>query len=355
MLNKKIVVLIPAHNEEESIGSTIESLLNQTVVPTKIVVLANGCTDKTVQVAKQYNIIVEDMPKLEHRKSEALNYGWKKYCKDADIVVCVDADTELSPIAVEDWVDEFHDKSLGGSSSKFTMKDNKGILTRLQKAEYAAWIDSSLKKKKTTVLSGTGCALNNKALKMVAERADREGPWSYASQVEDFELTYRIQELGYKTQVSPTIRAYTDSMRTIKALWRQRMKWQVGTIEDLIYIGFNKKTRVMWMQQIFNLIGMMLTALWLMIVVLIISLGLFVIRPIWFILPGLVVALDLKNARRIPHVDKKDILLAFAWFPHEAFVIFRQIITVMAWKEVLWSKITRKKKDRWAIQYRSKV
>ena len=47
----KIVVVVPAHNEQESIARTIKALLGQTRQPDRIVVVADNCTDQTVQIA----------------------------------------------------------------------------------------------------------------------------------------------------------------------------------------------------------------------------------------------------------------------------------------------------------------
>src|SRR5690606_3029353 len=149
----------------------------------------------------------------------------------------LDADTVLPSNAVKDWVQEFYnDPLLGGSSSKFTMLGSE-FMVRLQRAEFAKWTMTSLKRGWTSVLAGTGCAIRNDVLRHVVEIYEREGPWTYDSEVEDFELTYRIRELGFYCQVSPTVRAYTDAMRSMKALWGQRMKWQVGTVDDLLRIG----------------------------------------------------------------------------------------------------------------------
>lgn len=220
-----ITVLIPAYNEAGSIGRTIEAILNQTRQADKVVVIPNGCTDNTADIARQYPVTVMELPKLEHRKSEALNRAWGLYGVDSDIVICLDADTYLPPNALGDWESEMVScGTLGGSSSKFTMQDP-DFLSRLQKAEFATWTDTSLRKGYTHVLAGTGCAISGKALREVASRSDREGPWSYTSATEDFELTYRIRELGYYCQVSPKVRAYTDSMKDLKSLWAQRMKW----------------------------------------------------------------------------------------------------------------------------------
>lgn len=349
----KIVALIPAHNEEQSIASTIEALLAQGRVPDKIVVLPDNCTDNTVKAAGRYPIIVAPTKDNKHKKSGALNYGWREFGQDADVIICLDADTILPPNAIGDWEQEMiNDGNLGGSSSKFTMQDP-GILTRLQKAEFSKWTDTSLRRGWTSVLAGTGCAIRNSVLKEIVASDDREGPWSYHSQVEDFELTYLIRKRGFNCWVSPTVRAYTDSMKSIKTLWNQRMKWQVGTVEDLMSIGFNKLTMLDWWQQALGLTAALSRVLWVLVIIASIALGTFALQPLWLILPFVFVANDLKAANRIPHRDWKDMLLAGLLIPQEIFCWMRAGWFLAAWTEVLKAKITGNRKDRWKMQYQA--
>jgi cellulose synthase/poly-beta-1,6-N-acetylglucosamine synthase-like glycosyltransferase len=348
-----MVVLVPAYNEAGSIGATLDGLMIQVRPADLIVVVPNGCTDETAREARKYPVTVMELPRLEHRKSEALNRAWEEYAYDADIVVCLDADTVLPPNALAAWDREFADESgaiLGGSSSKFTMQDP-GLLSRLQKAEFATWTDTALRLGRTSVLAGTGCAINNEVLRRIAAREDRDGPWVYTSQVEDFELTYRIRELGYVCQVSPDVRAYTDSMKSLKALWGQRMKWQVGTVEDLLALGFNRLTLRDWAQQAMGLLGVFLKLLWIIVIVLSMTLGAFQVVLFWWLVPILFVALDIKRALRIPHRDWKDILIAATFFPQEIFMWLRSGWFIASWWAVLITKITRRRIDRWEAQY----
>ncbi|MFF0945314.1 glycosyltransferase [Kocuria sp. CPCC 205300] len=347
----KIVALVPAYNESASIGTTIQAILDQDRPADRVVVIPNGCTDDTAEVARRYPVTVLELPQLEHRKSEALNRAWARYGQDADVVVCVDADTWLPPNAFAEWAGEFTDRpSLGGSSSKFTMQAP-DLLSRLQKAEFATWTDTSLRRGTTHVLAGTGCAISGPALREVAARDDREGPWCYTSATEDFELTYRLRELGYFCQVSPHVRAYTDSMKDLKSLWNQRLKWQVGTIEDLLTFGMNRLTLRDWGQQAMGLMNAALKLLWIVVLVGFAAIGDLQFILFWWLLPLLFVALDVKRAMRIPHRDKTDLLIAASFFPNEAFMWLRAGWFVRSWAEVLASRITNQKTDRWAAQY----
>lgn len=359
----RIVVLIPAHNEAASISDTISGLLQQSRPADLVVAIPNGCSDNTADIARGFSdITVLDLPKLSHGKSEAMNIAWRDYAQDADILICIDADTVLPPNALEEWERDFvNDRPvgksgarslpLGGSSSKFTMLGD-DFLTRIQRAEFARWTDTALRRGWTTVLAGTGCAISGEALRQVAALPDREGPWTYASQVEDFELTYQIRRLGYRCQVSPTVRAYTDSMKNVRSLWGQRMKWQTGTVEDLMALGVNRLTVVDWWQQIAGLFAAAARLLWVFVIVGLVYYGqLHFIWYWWTLVPALFIAVDVKAALRIPHRDRRDLLHAFLLFPAEAFAWLRAGWFLAAWGEVLAGKVTGKRKDRWALQY----
>ena len=44
-------MIIPAHNEEQYIGKTLQALHGQTFKPFEVIVIANGCSDHTAEVA----------------------------------------------------------------------------------------------------------------------------------------------------------------------------------------------------------------------------------------------------------------------------------------------------------------
>ncbi len=357
-----ITALVPAHNEADCIADTVQALLDGDRVPDHIVVVPNGCSDDTADVARTFTdprVTVLELPRLEHRKSEALNIAWRAHALDSDVVICLDADTVLPANAVSDWEQEFaatigrrpRGLPLGGSSSKFTMLGD-DFLTRLQRNEFAKWTDTALIRGWTSVLAGTGCAISGVALREVVAADGRVGPWSYDSQVEDFELTYQIRALGYRCQVSPTVRAYTDSMTSVRALWGQRMKWQVGTVEDLLSLGLNRLTFLDWMQQATGVFMASIRALWLAVLVTQAVLGdLRFFWLAWVVIPVIFALTEGYMALRIPHRDRKDVFMAFAIVPQEVFSWLRAGWFVKAWHDVLMGRITGQRKDRWSMQY----
>lgn len=347
----RVVALVPAYNEASSIAETLGALLGQTRVPDLIVAIPNGCTDNTADIARAFPVTVMELPRLQHKKAEALNRAWQVHASDADVVICLDADTVLPRNAVADWERELDtDPRLGGSSSKFTMQAP-DYLSRLQKSEFAAWTDTALRRGFTTVLAGTGCAISGKALREVVADTGQDGPWSYESLVEDWLLTYDIRRLGYRCHVSPTVRAYTDSMKTTRSLLAQRMKWQTGTVEDLLSIGINRHTVVDWWQQTAGIAMAAVRVMWVALLVALAATDTLVFNTWWWVaVPLLFAAGQGLLSLRIPHRDWKDTALALAIIPGEHFAWLRSYWFVTGWAKAIKSHITGVQEDLWTAQ-----
>src|SRR5712691_8250326 len=81
------VLITPARNEEAFIEKTIESMIHQTVVPTKWVIVDDGSTDKTPDIIGRYLaqhpwIEMFQMPQRRDRsfagKVQAFNAGYER-------------------------------------------------------------------------------------------------------------------------------------------------------------------------------------------------------------------------------------------------------------------------------------
>ena len=95
-----VCVVVPAHNEEDTIARTITALLKQTRRPDRIVIVADNCTDRTVEIARSFGqrVTVVETVGNKHRKVGALTLGWQQYVSQGyDYMLGVDADTVLSP------------------------------------------------------------------------------------------------------------------------------------------------------------------------------------------------------------------------------------------------------------------
>ena len=71
-----ITVLVPAHNEGDQILTTLDGLRRQTLSPTRILVVADNCSDDTVALARTAGAEVYETVGNAHKKAGALNQAW---------------------------------------------------------------------------------------------------------------------------------------------------------------------------------------------------------------------------------------------------------------------------------------
>jgi cellulose synthase/poly-beta-1,6-N-acetylglucosamine synthase-like glycosyltransferase len=98
---RRLIVVSPAHNEAESLPTTLESLAASTVAAAEVVVVADNCTDGTAGVARRFGATTLVRNDDERRgKAYALDFALahlRMQARAADVVVFVDADTVVAP------------------------------------------------------------------------------------------------------------------------------------------------------------------------------------------------------------------------------------------------------------------
>lgn len=90
-----VSVVIPAHNEGRVLGRLLEALAPQREPVLDVVVVANGCSDDTVEVARRYPVTVLDIPEpskaIALERGDEVAAGYPRLYVDADIVLTREA------------------------------------------------------------------------------------------------------------------------------------------------------------------------------------------------------------------------------------------------------------------------
>ncbi|WP_017719098.1 glycosyltransferase family 2 protein [Kamptonema formosum] len=99
----RVAVLVPAHNEEAAIRKTVETLQPELKAGDRLVAVADNCSDRTAEVAREAGAIVIERRDASRRgKGYALDCGLRFLEADPPAaVVVVDADCTVEPGAVE--------------------------------------------------------------------------------------------------------------------------------------------------------------------------------------------------------------------------------------------------------------
>ncbi len=94
---------MPAYSEESGLAATLRSLqkLEQTG-SVEIVVIADNCTDRTAEIAREHGVRVLERTEPDHRgKGEALEWAIRECgLTDCDVVLVTDADTRVESNAL---------------------------------------------------------------------------------------------------------------------------------------------------------------------------------------------------------------------------------------------------------------
>ena len=94
----KIAVLIPAHNEQLVIGTTLASVTRQLVPGDRLLVVADNCSDQTADVTRQCGAeVTERTDAIRRGKGYALDHGlaFLEQTGAPEVVIFLDADCEL--------------------------------------------------------------------------------------------------------------------------------------------------------------------------------------------------------------------------------------------------------------------
>jgi len=119
-------VVIPAYNEEDRIGTTLENIinyLNTKNFKSEIIVIIDGCTDSTIEVVKRYEQMPHKLTIIENETSMGKGYSVRRGMLESkgDLVLFTDADLSTPIIEAEKlffWLDKGYDVAIGSRSMK---------------------------------------------------------------------------------------------------------------------------------------------------------------------------------------------------------------------------------------------
>lgn len=294
--NVTVTALIPAHNEEALIKATVLSLMDQDRRPDRIIVVADNCSDGTVAIAQGLGVEVFESVNNVDKKAGALNQILTSILPslgENDTVMIMDADTVLRQGFLKSAVKHFEDdRGLSAIGGLFFGENRRGLLAQIQKNEYTRYSrEINRRRGRVFVLTGTASIFRARALKTVASERGQLLPGT-AGQVydthaltEDNELTLALKSLGALMMSPPECMVETELMPTLTTLWRQRLRWERGAMENIATYGITSTTARYWSQQLG--LAYSVFALWtyfLLIFLQLVSIDTWIWYPFWIIM-----------------------------------------------------------------------
>jgi cellulose synthase/poly-beta-1,6-N-acetylglucosamine synthase-like glycosyltransferase/peptidoglycan/xylan/chitin deacetylase (PgdA/CDA1 family)/spore germination protein YaaH len=230
--NPRVAVLIPAYNEETVIVRTIRSVLNSDYKNLHIIVIDDGSTDRTAEVAREAYAAeiaagrVQVLSKPNGGKAAALNYALDRLTED--IYVGIDADTVIATDAISKLIPHFEDGRIGAMAGNAKVGNRVNLWTRWQALEY---ITSQNFERRAldlfhvvTVVPGAIGAWRTAPVKAA-------GGYPINTVAEDADLTMNLLEQGFRVDYEDRSLAFTEAPIDAKGLMRQRFRWSFGTLQ----------------------------------------------------------------------------------------------------------------------------
>lgn len=238
-----VTVMVPAFNEETTIAATVDSLLSLDYPKDKLTFLLidDGSSDKTLEVMNQYKSnpqVKVFTKKNEGSKFSALNFGLQYV--ETELVGCLDADSFVAPYALKRIVPYFADASVKAVTPSIQIHEPRTMLQYLQRVEYSWGI--FLRR----MLSHLGAMyVTPGPFSIFRTQVFRDlGGYKHAHHTEDMEIALRMQRHGYKIVNSHTAHVYTVAPAQLPALYKQRVRWAYGFINNALDykdMYFNRK------------------------------------------------------------------------------------------------------------------
>ena len=230
--NPRVAVLIPAYNEETVIARTIRSVLNSDYKNLHVIVIDDGSSDRTADVAREAYAReiaaghVQVLTKPNAGKAAALNYALERL--NEEIYVGIDADTVIATDAISKLIPHFEDEKIGAMAGNAKVGNRVNLWTRWQALEY---ITSQNFERRAldlfhvvTVVPGAIGAWRTAPVKAA-------GGYHLNTVAEDADLTMNLLEMGLKVDYEDRALAFTEAPIDAKGLMRQRFRWSFGTLQ----------------------------------------------------------------------------------------------------------------------------
>jgi biofilm PGA synthesis N-glycosyltransferase PgaC len=292
----RLTVLMPAHDESVTIAATLTSLSAQTRAPDRVIVIADNCTDDTAEIARARGAEVMTTVGNTAKKAGALNQALDRLFEDfddRDVTMVMDADGVLVPSFVDVAMQRLEsDPYLMAVGGIFRGERGAGLVGELQRNEYTRYQRTIARRGgHVFVLTGTASLFRTYALKTVADArgtlipGGRDQVYDTLAMTEDNEMTLALRSLGAQMISPRECQVTTEIMPTWSALWRQRMRWQRGALENIGAYGLTRATLAYWGQQVGIGYGTIaLNAYFLLMTITLLAADAFVLVPFWTVL-----------------------------------------------------------------------
>ena len=226
-----VTIVVPAHNEEKVIERCIEAILEIDYPKKEVIVVDDGSTDKTYQLASKYR--KKGVKVLRRQKaggkSGALNTGI--LLAKGEIIITCDADSMIARSALRKIISRFQDSSVSAVAGNVKVLNRTNLVTKCQALEYI--VNENIYRRVfdifgvVPVVPGPLATFRKRSLKEI-------GFYDRDTLTEDFDITVKLLKTKRVVQALSDANVYTEAPVTWKDFIKQRTRWNRGTFQTIL-------------------------------------------------------------------------------------------------------------------------
>jgi cellulose synthase/poly-beta-1,6-N-acetylglucosamine synthase-like glycosyltransferase len=226
-------VLIPAHNEEAGIGQTLANLQPQLGATDRIVVVADNCSDRTAETARELGVeVVERFHAVHRGKGYALDHGLRSFDGDPPmVVVIIDADCEVTPGSIDRLV---RTAAATGrpTQAAYVLSESSAAGPKAQLSALAFRVKNLIRPRGLDRL-GLPCLLTGTGMAFPWDLIRNKSKLANGNIVEDMQLGIDLAVAGKAPRFCPDAEVTSALPRGEKAALTQRTRWEHGHLQTL--------------------------------------------------------------------------------------------------------------------------
>ena len=228
-----VSIVVPAYNEARVIERALSSLVKLDYPKFEVVVVDDGSTDDTLEVAAGWEgtrggADFRVVTKRNGGKASALNTGIA--ASKHPFVFCMDADSYLEPQTLRRAVDHFSDPSVGAVAGNVKVENRNSLITRLQALEYIEGLNMPRRAQgfvaAVNIVPGPVGMFRREALEEL-------GGYDTDTYAEDADLTLKMIAAGWRVVYEDAAIAWSEAPERWIDLAQQRYRWTRGILQTL--------------------------------------------------------------------------------------------------------------------------
>jgi cellulose synthase/poly-beta-1,6-N-acetylglucosamine synthase-like glycosyltransferase len=225
-----LTVMVAAYNEEDFIRKKIENTLQLEYPAGKIkyIFVTDGSSDHTVDIIKEYPVVHLMHKEDRSGKIAAVHRAMQEV--DTEIVVFTDANTLLNTSALRRMARHYADERIGAVSGEKRVEVTETADATAAEGFYWRY-ESKLKMWDSMLYSIVGAAGE-----LFSIRTALYQPVPSNSLLDDFMISMRIAEKGYRILYEPEAYAMEKSSASIHEELKRKVRISAGGIQSVIWL-----------------------------------------------------------------------------------------------------------------------